>query len=39
MYRFVRIKNPGPTFHADMTSGERETMNKHILIRKLYLIV
>jgi hypothetical protein len=28
MYFFVRTQNPRPTFHLDMTSDERTTMEK-----------
>jgi hypothetical protein len=30
MYFFLRTNNPRPTFHLDMTAGERETMTKHV---------
>jgi hypothetical protein len=30
MYFFVKALNPRPTFHLDMTSEERATMEKHV---------
>jgi uncharacterized protein len=30
VYFFVRTDNPRPTFHLDMTAGERATMTDHI---------
>ena len=29
MYCFVKTQNPRPTFHLDMTSAERATMERH----------
>jgi uncharacterized protein YciI len=29
-YFFVRTNNPRPTFHLDMTPGERATMQAHV---------
>ncbi len=30
MYVFVRTNNPRPTFHLDMTAGERAVMQEHV---------
>ncbi len=30
MYFFVKTNNPRPTFQFDMTSEEREVMNRHV---------
>ncbi len=30
MYVFVRANNPRPTFHLDMTTEERELMQRHV---------
>ncbi len=30
MYFFVRTENPRPTFHLDMTTGERAIMERHV---------
>ena len=30
MYIFCRTKNPRPTFHLDMTEGERSIMSQHV---------
>jgi hypothetical protein len=29
MFFFVKTQNPRPTFHLDMTPGEREVMQRH----------
>jgi uncharacterized protein YciI len=30
LYVFVRANNPRPTFHLDMTTEEREAMQRHV---------
>jgi uncharacterized protein len=30
MYFFVRTQNPRPTFHLDLSPGERAIMNQHV---------
>ncbi len=30
MYFFIRTENPRPTFHLDMTPGERAVMERHV---------
>lgn len=30
MYFFLKTDNPRPSFHQDMTPGERQTMNDHV---------
>jgi hypothetical protein len=30
MYFFVKTQNPRPTFHIDMTTGERAIMERHV---------
>src|SRR5258705_9938765 len=36
MYIFCKTNNPRPTFHLDMTEGERDAMQRHVAYWKKY---